>query len=218
MSQIEECGKTFLLAKSEFNRAYYLYWHKIEPCDDVIGFRILGHFRRHVEKFSINLRRGSLGVKHAAQETYRLVITDDTDDYTWDEAFAFAKWYARLKGKISEAIANLFEFEGDSFGDLCDSLPLAGEGVVQAALATHPKSEKPRRDGFLDEEEIYKAVKAACSPAMAKFITSGENYIGAALEQAAKHWWLHRVLTGRDGTVWTEAEQKSVQFACFDDE
>ena len=102
-----------------------------------------------------------------------------------------------LKGKIDHAIGHLYEFHGDSFGDLVDSYPLAGRELVERALASHPKSDRPRREGYLDEREVGDAVLEKLGLQWYKLSARGANYVANTLEAACRNCYLHRILTGR---------------------
>ena len=65
-------------------------------------------------------------------------------DYSFVDAMGFVKFYEVLKRKIARSIAHLYDYHGDSFGDLMDSFPLVGRKLVGRALASHPKSDRPR--------------------------------------------------------------------------
>jgi hypothetical protein len=212
--KLQELAKTHLLAKSAFNRAYCQYWHtEIKPCSDETGWKLLAAFRDQVERFVFEYKRTEQGVNHAAWEIVRLELVGEAD-YGFEDVVGFAKWYEILKNKIGRAIAHLYDFHGDSFGDLVDSYPLAGHELVMRALASHPKSGHPRREGFLDEREVSAAVLEKLGPPWHKLICRGENYVAKALEVACRKYHLRRVLTGRDEQVaWTEEEKSGADFA-----
>jgi hypothetical protein len=209
-------AKSLLLARSAFNKAYIHHWHATEPCDDATGRRLLVLFREQIKKFVFDYERKDVGVEHAADEIFRRVLTGEAN-YTFAEACGFVRWYGKLKGRISRAVGHLFEHHGDSFGDLCDSYPLADQDLVERALASHPKSKKPRRDGFLDEKEMRDAVLEKIGLRWHKFICKGENYIESALEKAAKLCYLHRVMESKENVTWSEAELEAANFAYYDD-
>jgi hypothetical protein len=210
---VRDAAKAHLLAKSAFNRAYIRFWHTVELCDDPTGYRLLYQLREHINQYVFKYKRADVGVKNAANEFFRLVAVDGAD-YSMSEALGFVKWYSKTTRLIGRAIGNLFEFHGDSFGDLCDSLPLAGDAIIKRCLATNPTSGRPRREGFLEEQEIAEAVGTALDEQWRKFICAGENYVCSALEEQARKWWLYRLLTGRDDTEWTPAEQEALSYAC----
>jgi hypothetical protein len=214
LGNVFQTAKAYLLAKSRFNRAYYAFWANcVQPCDDETGYRLLVIFRKHIQRFVFELERRDLGVKHAAGDVFRQTLTGEAD-YSFEQAMGFVKWYEALKNKIGRSIGHLYEYHGDSFEDLCDSYPLAGQELVARALASHPQSSRPRREGFLDEREVGDAVLDKHGLRWHKFICCGENYVESALESAAKNCWLYRVLTGREEQcAWTPEEQEAVSFA-----
>jgi hypothetical protein len=219
LDEVPQLAKAYLLAKSAFNRAYCRFWHsEVQPCSDEIGWMVMDVFRREVEEFQFKLEREEQGINHAAWEVFRLELVGQAD-YRFEDAVAFVKWYGVLKNKIGRAIGHLYEFHGDSFADLVDAYPLAGRELVERALASHPKSERPRREGYLDEREVGDAVKEKLGSRWYKLICQGENYVLQALERACRKSYLHRVLTGQDAQItWTEDEQSAADFAGhFDD-
>ena len=119
-----------------------------------------------------------------------------------------------VTSKISRAIDHLYDYHGDSFGDLVDSFPLAGRELVERALASHPKSERPRREGYLDEREVADAVRKKLGLQWHQVICNGENYVASALEAACRRCYLHRILTGREEQIaWTDDEKRPLNFA-----
>jgi hypothetical protein len=214
LSEVRKLAKAYLLAKSSFNRAYCRFWQaEVKPCSDEMGWKLLEIYRREVERSRFKLQRRDQGIKQAAWEIFRLELVGEADN-SFDDVVGFVKWYGALKAKTSQAISHLYEFHGDSFGDLVDSYPLAGRELVQRALATHPKSDRPRREGFLDEREVSDAVLEKLGAQWHKLICEGENYVLSALEAACHKCYLHRMLTGREEhAAWTEAEKTAVNFA-----
>jgi hypothetical protein len=206
LEKVKARGKRLLLACGRWHNAWVSYFATVQPCDDEKGFAILDQFRKHVETFVFGYGRKDVGVKHAADELFRLTATGQAD-YTYDEALAFVVWYDQLKGRIENSIGHLFDFHGDSFGDLCDSLPLAGREIVERCLASHKKSGK-RREGFLNEDEISQAIT---SDKWRNFC-NGENYVEMALSTQAENWFLHTLKTGEDAG-WTVEEQKILSWA-----
>jgi hypothetical protein len=213
MGEVCKLAKTHLLAKSAFNLAYCRYWEtEVKPCSDETGWKLLEVFRGEVEKFLFKYNRREEGIKQAAWEIFRLELVDEAD-YRFEDVRDFVKWYRAIQSKIGRAIGHLYDYHGDSFGDLVDSYPLAGRELVERALASHPKSNWPRRDGYLDEREVGNAVLEKLGVQWHKLICEGENYVVSALEAACRKSYLDRILTGREEQVaWTEEEKSAVDF------
>jgi hypothetical protein len=211
---VSRLAKAHLLAKSAFNRLYCRFWQaEVHPCSDEMGWKLLETFRSAAEEYRVKLGREERGIQQAAWEVFRLELTGEAD-YQFEDAVGFVKWYRALANRIGAAIGHLYEFHGDSFGDLIDAYPLTGRELVERALASHPKSARPRREGYLDEREVAEVVREKAGLAWYKVICQGENYIVRALEAACRRAYLHRILTGRDVRVtWTEDEQRAVDFA-----
>jgi hypothetical protein len=211
-------AKALLLAKARFNRQWLCYWLKhLQPCDEATFSRLLAAYRGFVEQFVFRYQRRDVGVEQASGELFRQASTGEAS-WTWEEAAGFVKFYEGLYNQLGTALPHLFEFHGDGFSDLCDSLPLAGEEVVRRSLASHPRSHRPRREGFLDEAELNDAVNAL-GPQWSSFILRGENYVRSALRAACKQYWLCDLLLARDArNGWSEQEQEELSDAYHGDE
>jgi hypothetical protein len=216
---VHKLAKDYLLAKSAFNLAYCRFWQaEVVPCRDEIGWNLLGGLQKQVEEYCFRLKRGEVAIKQAAWEIFRLELVGEAE-YSWGEAAGFVKWFQMLKRKIHHGIRHLYDFHGDSFADLVDSFPLAGRDLVDRALASHPKSQRPRREGYLAQDEIENSVREKLGLDWHRLICEGENYVEAALERACRRSYLDRVLTGRDERVcWTEEEKIALTFAGHYDE
>jgi hypothetical protein len=214
LGEIPKLAKAHLLAKSAFNEAYSCSWHaNVKPCADETGWKLLDIFHGEVEKYHFKLNRKEQGIKQAAWEIFRLELVGQAD-YLFEDVVGYVKWYEALISKINRAIGHLYEYHGDSFGDLVDSYPLAGSELVERALASHPKSDRPRREGYMDEREVEEAVLEKWGSQWHKLICNGENYVKSALEAACRKCYLHRILTGMDESIsWTEDEKSAVDFA-----
>jgi hypothetical protein len=207
-------AKTFLLARSAFNRAYCKSWYgEVQPSSDEVGWKLLEQLRLIITRYYFAFRRHERGIEQASRELFRLELVGQAD-YSFEDAVGFVKWYGVLKGKIDESIAHLYEFHGDSFGDLVDAYPLAGQELVQRALASREHGSASRRQGFLDEAELRDALREKLGVPWYRLICRGANYVMHALEMACYQSFLYRVLTGRDERVtWTADEQTAVDFA-----
>ena len=217
--ELHELAKIYLLTKSAFNRAYVRFWNEhVKACTDDVGWKLLDVLRRNVEQYYFKYGRRDRGIEDAAWELFRLELVGEAD-YGQEDSRGFVKWYRAIKGRIDQSISHMFDFQGDSFGDLVDSYPLAGRELVERALASNPKSDRPRREGFLDEGELRGGVLEKLGPPWHKLICEGENYVAAALEKACYKCYLIRIRTGPcEQVVWTEEEQEAVSFSShFDD-
>ncbi len=205
-------GKALLLAKSTFNVSWIRYWDTIQACDNTPGFKLLQKLQTEVHTYVFKYKRGALGVSHAASEMFRLVAVGSAD-YTEEQCNGFVKWYEKLKVKLDEALSPLFGFHGDGFGDLIDSLPLAGIDIIDRCLTPD------KRAGFLEEHEIYQAVEEVHGERWRKFICTGENYIGSELKKQARRWFLHTLLTDHDNVHgWEPGEQAMLTYANYGDD
>jgi hypothetical protein len=213
--RIVDVARAFLLTRSRFNHAYEKFFtNELQACADGIAWTLLELFRQKVELFVFQYDHRDLGIRDAAREIFRLELVGEAA-YSFEDAMGFVKWYSQLKSSIAQAIGHLYEFHDDGFSDLCDSYPLAGRELVDRALATHPTSTKPRRDGFLDEAELHEELLARRGARWQKLICRGANYVGAALEIACKHYFLHRLLVSENNLVtWTPEERKGLSFGC----
>lgn len=210
-------AKAMLLAKGQFNQAWLDFWrHVVQPCEEATFYRLLPILRGLVEQFVFAYKRGKVGVAQAAEDFFRQVCAGEATR-TWDEGSGFVKFYEPLSLQLGSALGHLFDFHGDAFSDLCDSLPLAGEEVIRCCLASHPESKRPRRDGFLEESELQEAVRAL-GPQWGKLILEGENYVRSALRAACQRYWLLEVLTDPKGQHgWSAWEQDELAYADHDD-
>jgi diadenosine tetraphosphate (Ap4A) HIT family hydrolase len=184
----------------------YLTWqHKVElhfhrfmrgvmpmPWDDRF-WQLLEHLRELIKG---NLERGAGEViLHAAREFFRQAyVTEpplEPHEYLMEEALQWMQAYESLTRKLDLALADLYEFHGDSFGDLIDSLPLGGRELCERALKTSARS----RDGFLDEQEVSEAIKALPPPW--SHLVAHENYVNSCLREKAHEYliaWMRRKL------------------------
>lgn len=212
-----EAAKVMLKAKSEFAKCWIHFWSTVQPLNDTDGFRILDVLIAQVQRYYFDYKRHDVGIKHAANEVFRLVAVGQAE-YTMEDALQFVKWYSRTKNLIGQAIADLYDYHGDSFSDLCDALPLAGKDIVRRCLATDPESKKPKRDGFLDSFEIPTAVEEKLGKEWRKLICTGENYVASALEHEARKWWLFALWRGEIPGGMTEEETQATNYAFYCDD
>lgn len=158
-------------------------------------------FRSEVCKFRFNYGRSN-GVEQAARELFRKPLAGDFDDsptYTLDEAVQFAKTWPSIQNRLYRPLFDVVQDRGDdAYGDLLDSLPLAGREVVEKAIA----------GDFANERQFESAVLEGCAgdETLAKFILHGENYAAMALADAARDAfaadaWSQKITGGGEGRV-----------------
>jgi hypothetical protein len=125
-------------------------------------WKLLDHFRTLVKR-NLNRKEGQ-PVADAAREFFRLALVTqaplEADEYLMEEALQWFQGYQVLTRQLDRALADLYDFHGDSFGDLIDSMPLGGRELCERALKTSSRC----RDGFLSEEEVSDAIKALPEP------------------------------------------------------
>lgn len=206
--EIKAAAKEYLIAAARFDRAWDEYCSTIEPLSDERFFALLPLFRAEIEKFQFRYARTD-GVEVAGREFYRKTVTGENEgQYTFEEALHFAKAYDRMYSRLDQALHEIVdECSDDGYSDLCDSLPLADEETVKRSLRSHPMSDRPRRDGFLNNDEFDEALRGL-GDEWYRFIRRGENYVRDGLRRAARYYWLHLVRTGGDGTDWDDEAQR----------
>jgi len=114
-----------------------------------------------------------------------------------DEALQWLQGYEALTHRLGEALADLYDFHGDSFGDLIDSMPLGGRALCDRALRTSSRC----REGFLSDEEVSEAIRALPEPW--RGLVSDEIYVASTLQEKAQEFliaWMQRnVMTHEHG-------------------
>ena len=114
-----------------------------------------------------------------------------------EEALQWMLGYQTLTHQLDKALARLYDFHGDSFGDLTDSMPLAGRAFCERAL----KSSAQSREGFLNEEEVSEATKALPEPW--RTLVNDELYVASTLQEKAQEflisWMQHNLMSHEHG-------------------
>ena len=129
------------------------------------------------------------GAENAADEffrkarvrDFRCLASEIEVRYSLDEAISFAKTWSKLKNRLYRPLFDVVtERSDDGYGDLLDSLPLAGRDVVDMAINRQ----------YTSEPHFIQCVRDACSKReqddLANFILQGENYIAMHLYDAAR--------------------------------
>lgn len=180
---------------------------KLELLTDDEFWKLCRIFRDFVVRYRFGYGRTN-GVKDAAWEFFRKVIVDgaEVEDEFWLR-MRFAARYGEVCGRASEALWDVIERGNDGFGDLLDSLPLAGREVHEKAC-----------EGFYgNESALAEAVQAAGPPIrkstdeFTRFILFGENYHGLMLHEAAekafRRWMIWQTPSDSDESEGDPEEQ-----------
>jgi hypothetical protein len=184
--------------KAQLHFLQFMHGLQPMPLNDRF-WKLLDHFRELVR---CNLdRKRSEPIAHAAREFFRLALVIkpplEGDEYLMEEALQWFQGYKALKHQLDKALSDLYEFHGDSFGDLIDSMPLGGRELCERALRTNPRD----GDGFLNEGEVSDAIKALPQPW--RRLVPDEIYVGSTLEESAQKslvsWMQHNVMTHEHG-------------------
>lgn len=169
-------------ANAEYTKQWNVFWQGVKPVTKARFWELLQLFRKEIEVYCFNYGRTN-GVEDAAWEFFRKVLTGESK-YSEAEAYGFVKAYEKAKHLLDKRLAKLFEFGGDEFDDLMDSLPLVGEEFFGREFST--------------EAELYSALNGL-GPKWKKFIHS-ENYVEMYLEDAAKKFTLSRCQESDDSS------------------
>ena len=178
-------------AEKDYETAWGQYFHAfgdenalVKPLGKSRFWEMLAQFTREIECFYFGYKRTN-GIEDAADELFRKAVTGESQhpighglvvQYTYEDVLRFAVTYGCVKGHIEKRIGHLFEFAGDSFADLVDSLPLAGREFYAKK--------------FHSQAALYEAGHKHLTDKWRKLIFGGENYIESTLEKAAKKWYL----------------------------
>jgi diadenosine tetraphosphate (Ap4A) HIT family hydrolase len=195
-----EAVVNFLTWRHKAELHFFRFMHGVKPMPLNDRFwKLLDHFR---ELVNCNLeRKAGEPFVSAAREFFRLALVTEppleADEYLMEEALQWLQGYENLTRQLDHALADLYEFHGDSFGDLIDSMPLGGRALCERALKTASRC----RDGFLSEEEVSEAIKTLTEPW--RKLVGAEIYIASSLQEKAQEylvsWMRHNVMTHEHG-------------------
>jgi len=191
-----EAVVNYLTWRNKAQLHFFRFMHGVKPMPLNDRFwKLLDHFRELV-KCNLDRQRGQ-PIADAARELFRLALVTmsplATDQYLMEEALQWFQGYKALRHQLDVALADLYEFHGDSFGDLIDSMPLGGRALCERALKTSSRC----REGFLSEEEVSEAIRALPEPW--RKVVSDEVYVASNLQEQAQEylisWMQHHMMT-----------------------
>jgi hypothetical protein len=216
MTKLLEAAKAKLEANKTYHKAIRREMGAFEPLGDS---EFLAGLDCLIEKVTKDRKRGVESIMHnlmcswvygtgfsdapdgwPAQPDRSAFRMDDEQDKgklmlaCWEQSVRFRNHYEQLTGKLSKMLWEMpgLERGDDGYGDLIDSLPLAGRAVL---------------DGLFREEIVsFKQLeKALADNPLKDFILNGENYIQMKLTEALEQAYLS---VARDLTWDEEAERK----------
>lgn len=173
-------------AKFKADEAYEDAWSRkqVELMHPDRFWPILDAFVKIVGNRDLNQRDAS---KNACDELYRRCVCGELQGVTFDDLIQFnANWNA-LSSELHTALFNTVTGKGDdSYGDLCDSLPLIGRENVTRLL----------NDGTLTNDDIVDIIEnsrpiGTNKDVWREFVWEGENYFTMFLEDEARERFVH---------------------------
>ena len=178
-------------AREKAGKAYDDQFRKyLSALPDLPGdeFWVLVTVLRHLIKKAAAGENGRRAVDRACAEFFRLPLAGEEAKlagtarvrYDLTDACRFAKSYgaygAAADAAFDDAGAELGRGD-DSYNDLLDALPLAGEAAYKKVLAARPRT----------EEELNELVRPL-GPFWADFVLEGENYVETTLTRQARKY------------------------------
>lgn len=175
-------------AKRKADEAYEKAWRaeRANPRKlDVDRFwAIMDYFRKEVIA-----KAHRFDSKYATDELFRRCICDQLEvggaKVTFDELVRFIENYNALDSAINTALYNLVSDKSDdSYGDLCDSLPIVGRKGVKKLLTLS-------EDKWHDNNTVIGIIDDNCPKGVdpekwRQFIWNGENYFSMFFEDSAR--------------------------------
>ena len=189
---LKSLGLSHLAAKERYGLAMRKYMHMVDPmADEDLFWDLVDQLHTTIKKvLSYGAGRTPQG---GCEEFVRSKLFDMSfphNNGTWDILCRFYKKYEAVKAKYSTLLWSLpgLERGGDGFGDLCDSLPLAGKTILKQVqdgdIANYKHLSKAVYDRFYPQGDLITAPpeeKEKQAKKGTNFILNGENYIGMSI-------------------------------------
>ena len=148
------------------------------------------------EFFRVQSAAGKVQVYDARNGGYRY----EECPYTFDEALRFAKTWGEYKSSLYKPLFEVVEDKGDDgYGDLLDSLVLAGETVHNACHDHDYGDNEEFREAVKDtleqvvDTQMNKADderRAKVKKRLVSFVIDGENYFEMRFSDIAQSWFV----------------------------
>lgn len=177
---ITTAAKNFVQAKNAYEKAFNEYFENLQPLPIPRFWTLLEGFQKLVF--------GPM-FKNPIDELFRRPQAEGfttggikTFPYSFKEATQFANNWRKLKDELYQPLFNVIQDRSDdSYGDLLDALPLAGQTVVDNCLKKQ-----------YNYEDFCDAVKIV-HPKAEKIILHGENYFGMLLKEEARRRYVYEI-------------------------
>ncbi len=179
-------------ARHGWTGAFHDYFEQVEPLSEDRFWALMDPFRKEVLHcvFGCSGRR----LKDGAHEFFRAAHTKEAN-YTFNEAVQFAKGYRALSKSLYQPLFDIVKNRGDdAYGDLLDSLPLAGRKVCEKALASQYIDNADFEAKVAQVVKHREHVPAGDYKQFAEFILHGENYVATALYDKASDFMVSELL------------------------
>lgn len=182
--ELARMGGELQVKQDLYERLCGVWLTQVEPCGATDFERVLDLYRKNV-LFALMTREKHDPVEWAADEVMRAAITGENGlDFAVFPGFLAG--YTKMKSAIYKGLDGIEDLGrgDDGFGDLCDSIPLAGVGVIRLCA---------KKGHFKSNEDMEDAVRAEC----VKYVTAwvkipwrehgGEN-LSMNVEKIAAKW------------------------------
>lgn len=171
MSNVIELAKAKAQADKEYGEAFRAHLRVFKPLDDEEFWPILELFQGNVVS---RLKYGN-GVKEGAHNLLCELVYHRTGEDRMDAWENMARFLARYEQNTRRLSAKMNDMPNldrgdDSYGDLLDSLPLAGKEIFDAIMGDDIANNKQLEKAFIDHP-------------LGKVILHGENYVCMTFEK-----------------------------------
>jgi len=182
MSNLKELAKARREANDAYGKAFRKEVQSLKPMDTAEFWEVIPALTARVTKDrDVDAAMHNL-MCNAVYQSYGECPTpfeDLSQPIAWELMVRFFNKYEEVKSTLSKKCQELRGLErgDDGYGDLMDSLPLAGEDVVNGLMS--------------DDIATYKQLESAItSSALKKLVLHGENYICMKLEETLQKAYL----------------------------
>ncbi len=178
-SDLVQTGADLLRTTTAYNKAWASYAALLPPLDEATFWDVARRFTELVLARA-EYKKGD-PVERGADELFRLEAVG-MSSHPFGVLVQFAKAWGVMSDRLGAALEDVVEgYSDDSFGDLTDSLPFAGQAFCVKCLV----------GGFKSDVDFQAAVAAASEPL--RRLLAGENYVETTLYTEARRRGLHKI-------------------------